>query len=69
MPNSMEKKFRAFWMNRYQGPKAVEPGALGQDKVGQQGAITGEDNNRTPVTLPTTAGSIVNFDRCAVGIA
>ena len=29
----------------------------------------GKDNNHPPVTLPATAGSIVNFDRCAMGIA
>ena len=29
----------------------------------------GEDNDCPPVVLPSTAGSIVNFDRCATGIA
>ena len=28
-----------------------------------------EDNNCPPVEFPVAAGSIVNFDRCAVGIA
>ena len=70
MPKSTEKKFRASWMkNSYQGPKAVDPGALRRGYFRKQGAIMGEDNDCPPVALPATAGSIVNFDRCAVGIA
>ena len=38
---------------------------------GQGRLLTGKRHGRLhpPVVLPTTAGSIVNFDRCATGTA
>ena len=65
---STEKKFRESWTNSHQRPKEAEPVALGQGYFRRLGAITGKNNDHPPVALPATAGSIVNFDRCAASI-
>ena len=68
MPKGMPKKFRALWMNNYQRPGVAVLKRLGEVSSSDRGQLRVRIMC-PPVVLPTTAGSIVNFDRCAVGIA
>ena len=68
MPKSMPKEFRASWTNSYQRPRAVDLERLDEVSLGDRG----QEQVRImcpSVILPATAGSIVNFDGCAVDIA
>ena len=54
-------------MNSYQRPRAVDLESLNEVSLGDRGQMW----VRTmcpPIVLPAAAGSIFNFDRCAVGI-
>ena len=68
MPKGAPKEFRASWMNSYQRLRAADLEHLDEVSWGNSGQLW----MRTmcpPVVLPTAAGSIVDFNRCAVDIA
>ena len=67
MLKSSPKKFRGSWTNSYQRPRAADLELLDKVSSGDRGQLW----VRTicpPVVLPTAAGSIVYFNRCATGI-
>ena len=68
MPKSALKKFRASWTNSYQRPRAADLEHLDEVSSGDRGQLRARTMH-PPVVLPAAAGSIVNFDRCAEGIA
>ena len=68
MPKSALKKFRASWMNSYQRPRAADLEHLDEVSSGNREQIWVK-TTRPPEALPAAARSIVNFDRCAAGIA
>ena len=68
MPKGSMKEFRASWTNIYQRPRAADLEHLDKVSSGDRGQLRAR-TTRPPVVLPTAAGSIVNFDRCAMGTA
>ena len=68
MPKGVPKEFRASWMNSYQRPRAAALERLDEVSSGNRGQLWAR-TMRPPVVLPAAAGSIVNFDRCAMGTA
>ena len=55
-------------MNSYQRPRAADLERLDEVSSGDRGQLQLRTMH-PPVVLPTAAGSIVNFDRYATGIA
>ena len=68
MPKGAPKEFRASWMNSYQRPRAVDQEYLDEVSLGNRGQLQVRTMH-APIVFPASAGSIVNFDRCAAGIA
>ena len=64
----MLKKFKASWMKSYQRPRAADLVHLDEVSLGNRGQIQAR-TMRPPVVSPAAAGSIVNFNRFATGIA
>ena len=68
MPKGALKESRASWTNSYQRPRAVALERLDEVSLGDRGQLKARIMH-SPVVLPATAGSIVNFNRCATGTA
>ena len=68
MPKGTPKEFRASWMKSHQRPRAADLERLDKVSLGNRGQLWVR-TMYPPVVLPAAAGSIVNFDRCAMGTA